>query len=89
MGRHRLDGSRCASLAGRQGKGMLLIGATFKVQYYSSYGYIVAASEPKHGLALARTSAGLRMQSSLIDSIVSMNTISGDDLAVQELLKQA
>lgn len=58
----------------RQGN-WLLIGA---IPYYSGMRYrLGAASEPKHGLALARM-AGLRMQSSLIDSIPGMNTISGE-----------
>lgn len=58
----------------RQGNWLL----TGTIPYYSGMrSRLGAASEPKHGLALARM-AGLRMQSSLIDSIPGMNTISGE-----------
>jgi hypothetical protein len=65
-----------------RGKGMLLIiGA---VRYYSTCGTIVSPGLQQQQQARQSTgshwleNAGLRMQSSLIDSIAGMNTISGE-----------
>lgn len=70
-----------AGLARRAGNGMLLIIGSYVTILVAvplvSMG-AAAASEGKARARIGSKSAGLRMQSSLIDSIAGMNTISGE-----------